>query len=191
MYNHYFYRNHNKNQSFYYLGLLICILLSLLSSCKTQSKAILYKPNEVAYLSNKLNIPLINTDKEDAKNIPLYVECMKWLDVPYKYGGSTKKGSDCSGFVNQIYKNVYQVKLPRSTAEIYKKYNKVNSNKLQTGDLIFFATGKNKKKPSHVGIYLKDQKFIHASTQKGVIVTDLDDKYYKSRKLKGVRVKQL
>lgn len=172
---------------------LVCFLLLIIifSSCKTtkgyQNK--LYDPVEVADLSKKLNIELKNTDKEDDKNMLLYAELASWLGTRYRYGGTSRKGVDCSGFTYLVYSKIYGKKLPRSTAGLSKmKMKNISKNKLQTGDLILFATTKNKKKISHVGIYLKDNKFIHASSSKGVIVSSLDQPYYKKAWRKAGRV---
>lgn len=173
----------------YILFLSTCTLL--LSSCgSSKGNANLYNPKEVAYLSKQLEISLNNRDKDDDRNIPLYAEVSTWLGTPYRYGGSTKRGVDCSGFTMQVYKKVYNKQLPRSTSGLAKtNYKKVAKSKLDTGDLIYFATGKNKKEVSHVGIYLKEGKFIHASTSRGVMVNHIDESYYKKAWVRAVRVK--
>lgn len=166
------------------LLLLLLIITMALTSCRSQKN--LYNPAEVAYLSEQLKIPIRNDDP----HIPLYAEVSLWLGTPYRYGGNTKRGADCSGFVCQVYDRVYGKKLERSSDQQAKKnVKKVSKKKLRTGDLVFFNTLKNSKKIDHVGIYLKDGRFIHASTSKGVIVSDLDQKYYKKTWVKGGVVK--
>lgn len=106
-------------------------------------------------------------------------------------GGSTKRGVDCSGFVAIVFREVYRKQLARSSADMLK-YNckKVSRSKLQEGDLVFFRTGSGKKKvPNHVGIYLKNGKFIHTSTSKGVMVSSLSEPYYTRTWITGGRVK--
>lgn len=126
------------------------------------------------YLSEKLGVEV--TGKDD---IGLFESVARWIGTPYKYGGSTRKGTDCSGFVVSIYSSVYRKQLARSSADIRQKNCKeIPKSKLQSGDLVFFATGKNKKKVNHVGIYLKNNKFIHASSSKGVIVSSMKEAYY-------------
>ena len=163
----------------------------MLSSCgSSKGNANLYNPKEVAYLSKQLEVQLSNKDKEDDRHIPLYAEVSTWLGTPYRYGGSTKRGVDCSGFTMQVYKKVYRKKLPRSTSGLAKaNYKKVAKSKLYTGDLILFATGKDKKQVSHVGIYLKDGKFIHAYTSRGVMVNHINDDYYRKAWVRAIRVK--
>lgn len=178
-----------KSLSKHFFLLFLGILC--LSSCgSSKSDARLYNPKEVAHLSRKLNIKLSNKDKEDDKNMPLYAEVSLWLGAPYRYGGMSKHGTDCSGFTMQVFKKVYRKKTPRSTAAIAKaKYPKVAKRNLKAGDLVLFATGRNKKQVTHAGIYLKEGKFIHASTSKGVIVSHLDEDYYRKRWVKAVKVK--
>lgn len=168
--------------------LYLFFLSVVLFSCKS-NKPQYYDPYQVNTLSQKLNIPLDNKDKEDDKNIPLYVECSTWIGVPYRYAGNTKKGVDCSGMVKAIYKKTHNKTLSRSTKDQYKESKKTSTKRLKAGDLVFFATGKKKKEPTHVGIYLKDNKFIHASTSKGVIVSSLDESYYKKRFINGRKIK--
>lgn len=170
---------------------LIVISVVVFSSCHTTQSyggKQLYDPTEVAQVSNKLGIPLRNTDVEDDKNMRLYAECSLWMGVRYRYGGNNKKGVDCSGLVNNIFKTIYRKKVPRSTNDLSSKSRTVKRSELQTGDLVFFATTKNRKKATHVGIYLKNGYFIHASTSSGVIVTHLNESYYKSRWIKGGRI---
>jgi len=112
--------------------------------------------------------------REDIK----LISCLAgWLNVPYKYGGNTKQGTDCSGMVCSVYKEIYNIDMYRSSADQLKNVTEIGKNQLKTGDLVFFKIGNNKV--SHVGIYLGENKFIHATTQKGVIVNNLDEEYYK------------
>lgn len=177
-----------KTLQYIFLCSIVALMLSSCGSSKGRSN--LYDPKEVASLSKQLDIALSNKDKEDDRNIPLYAEVSTWLGTPYRYGGTTKRGVDCSGFTMQVYKKVYRTNLPRSTSGLAKaKYQKVSKSKLATGDLILFATGKNKKQVSHVGIYMKDGKFIHASTSRGVMVNHINEDYYKKAWVRAVRVK--
>jgi murein DD-endopeptidase / murein LD-carboxypeptidase len=124
---------------------------------------------------------------DDNMNMLLLKESVDWLGVPYKYGGNTKKGTDCSGFAQHIYKTVYEKSLNRSCEDIYKQTKSIKQKNLEEGDLVFFKIEGNKI--SHVGIYLRDNKFIHASTKKGVLVDDLDNPYYKKHYYSSGKIK--
>lgn len=100
----------------------------------------------------------------------------KWHKTPYRYGGTTLAGSDCSGLVVNFFKNKLSKTLPRSTAEQAQLGYKVTQP--QAGDLVFFKTGRSRS-GLHVGIYYADGKFLHASTSKGVIYSNLNDSYWK------------
>ncbi|AYV68347.1 MULTISPECIES: C40 family peptidase [Niallia] len=102
----------------------------------------------------------------------------KYIGTPYKYGGTSPKGFDCSGFVGYSYKKVGK-SLPRTTASMYKKGKKVKKSNLKKGDLIFFKTYK--KGASHVGIYIGSNQFIHSSSSKGVKVDKLSNSYWKTK----------
>lgn len=164
------------------------LLILLFTSCGTRQQRIALPadfkgPKELSRLYG------VRLTPED--NIFLYNEGAKWLGVPYRMGGLTKKGVDCSGFVTSVFREVYGKQLARSSSDMLK-YNckKVNRSRLQEGDLVFFKTGRGKKDvPNHVGIYLKNGKFIHASTSKGVVVSSLNEPYYLRSWLTGGRVK--
>ena len=106
-----------------------------------------------------------------------------WLGVPYLYGGSTKKGTDCSGFVKNVMQEWAGISLPRTAAEQAKIGKSVSKGSLKAGDAVFFGQW---NRVSHVGIALGDGSFAHASTSKGVTITPLDDPYW-SRHYKGAR----
>lgn len=102
----------------------------------------------------------------------------KWQGTPYRYGGTTLAGSDCSALVMNFFKNKLAKRLPRSAAEQAKLGFKVTKPK--AGDLVFFKTG-GRGSGLHVGIYYTDGKFLHASTSKGVIYSNLNETYWKKR----------
>ena len=163
--------------------LLLSLLPLLLGSCRTVAPA--YDYQELARASLRLGIDI---DMKD--NHALYVESGHWIGVPYRGGGTTKRGVDCSGLTSAIYKKVYRKSLERNSDDQRKKdCRKVKKSKLKEGDLVFFHNGRKKKRATHVGIYLKENKFIHASTSKGVVVSDLLQSYYVTNWITGGRVK--
>lgn len=166
-----------------YKWLLFVVTILSFTSCATRK--VVYNPQEVSHLSRRLNIPIHNDDP----NIPLYAQTSLWLGVPYRYGGNSKSGVDCSGFVVNIFRKVYNKQLERSTTDLAKKnVKKIRKKNLKAGDLVFFSTSKKSKKINHVGIFLKDGYFIHASTSKGVIVSNLNEKFYQKAWRKAGRV---
>jgi lipoprotein Spr len=126
--------------------------------------------------SNPLREKLGLSNKE-IKSSKLYKFVDDWYGVPYRYGGCVKTGVDCSCFTNNLFEAVYGRKTPRTAGEIYRECDKVNIEKVKQGDIVFFKINGNSI--SHVGVYLKDNKFVHASTSKGVMINDLNETYYK------------
>jgi len=116
----------------------------------------------------------------------MLMEVIKYLNTPYKYGGNTKDGMDCSAFTQILFRDVFNISLERSARLQYTQGSEVSkSDELKVGDLVFFNTRK-RVKPGHVGIYIGDNLFAHASTKKGVTITALDYDYY-SRTFMGAR----
>ena len=105
----------------------------------------------------------------------------KYLGVPYKFGGTTAKGFDCSGLVQRVFHEQGLIKTPRMADEQFKFGKAVQRNALQNGDVVFFTTYE--KGASHCGVYIGNGKFIHASSSKGVMISALDDTYWKPRYL--------
>lgn len=107
---------------------------------------------------------------------------MQYLKTPYKYASATNEGMDCSGLVYKTALEAFDCNLPRSAYEIAKVVTKVNDDKVQLGDLVFFNTGGSTI--SHVGIYIGDNQFIHSASagpKTGVIISNLDELYWKQR----------
>lgn len=109
----------------------------------------------------------------------LIAEAHKVIGTPYRAGGTTPKGFDCSGFVGYTYKKV-GVSLPRSSGAMYKKGKPVSLKQLAPGDLLFFKTSKHKG-ISHVAIYIGNGRMIHVTSSKGVKVDSIHQSYWKQR----------
>jgi cell wall-associated NlpC family hydrolase len=116
----------------------------------------------------------------------LLLDAVSFLGVPYKYGGNSKDGVDCSGLTCSVYETAVKKKLPRSTMEQYQTGAPIEKSELQFGDLVFFDT--TGRKPSHVGIYVEDDLFVHASVVSGVTISSLESTYYKNRFVGARRV---
>lgn len=120
-------------------------------------------------------------DEEYYKDIDaeLRVYVKGWLNTPYELGGDSKKGIDCSALTQNIYKKVFHVKLPRRVVEQRVEGQPVNRDSLLAGDLIVFRA-KLFGRP-HIGVYLSNNEFVHASTSQGVMISKLTDNYWKRR----------
>lgn len=119
-------------------------------------------------------------------NARLYESVNSWLGVPYKYGGTDRSGIDCSAFVGEIYREVYGISLNRTANDMLRNVTLVSKLQLEEGDIVFFTNSKGKV--SHVGIYLKEGLFAHASTSNGVSVSRLDNAYWQKHFYKGGKV---
>ncbi|MFR4095595.1 MAG: bifunctional murein DD-endopeptidase/murein LD-carboxypeptidase, partial [Escherichia coli] len=108
-----------------------------------------------------------------------------WKGVRYRLGGSTKKGIDCSGFVQRTFREQFGLELPRSTYEQQEMGKSVSRSNLRTGDLVLFRAGSTGR---HVGIYIGNNQFVHASTSSGVIISSMNEPYWKKRYNEARRV---
>ncbi|MHB8403786.1 MAG: C40 family peptidase [Bacteroidia bacterium] len=120
-------------------------------------------------------------------NEQLKIFVADWYATPYKYGGIDKNGIDCSRFSARLYAEVYQKNISYPANAIEQQTINVKTENAQEGDLIFFKI--NGDRVSHVGVYLGDNKFVHASTKRGVIISDLNEAYYKKYYYKTGRLK--
>lgn len=156
-----------------YLHSVVFILTILLCSCHGSK----HRQADLVATDRSMEV-LVSGLSDSASSKALIKEAKKWLGVPYRYGGNDKEGVDCSGMVVQVFLNARGVKLPRTCMGQSEYVKEVNSDDMCTGDLVFFATGKDPQRISHVGIMIDNDNFIHASSTKGVIVSQLSSAYY-------------
>lgn len=118
---------------------------------------------------------LLDIAVERLTNLKLLETIDEWYGTRYRYGGSTKEGIDCSAFAGTLMTSVFGLTLPRTSREQYDASQRITKGDLQEGDLVFFNTSGG---VSHVGVYLSNNKFVHASTSSGVMISDLNEDYY-------------
>lgn len=121
---------------------------------------------------------LMDMEIESVSNISLFAFIDEWWATSYRYGGSTKKGIDCSALTSLLLSTVYAIGVPRTARDQYAASDKISREDMQEGDLVFFNT---RGGISHVGVYLSNDRFVHASTSSGVTISSLNDDYYSKR----------
>ncbi|KJD31404.1 hypothetical protein PK35_14940 [Tamlana nanhaiensis] len=161
----------------------LLMLIVAFGSCKS-SKGTKSKSSKTTVIDRK------NTSKSKADYIIDYAQQFK--GVKYKWGGTTKKGMDCSGLVYTAF-SAYDVILPRISRDMAKRGNKLKLKEVHKGDLLFFKTGKSRRNAiNHVGLIVdirdNDIKFIHSTTSKGVIVSGLNETYWLNAFVEARRV---
>ena len=169
-------------------SLVISIFLFLTTSCRSTKEAtIKEKPDEKIVELKAKYAHVLGTSTGQITNVKLYQFIDEWYGTPYKYAGKTKEGVDCSDFTAILCETVYNKKVEVPASKIYSMTQAIDLKDIQEGDLVFFKI--ESSKISHVGIYLQNNKFIHASTKKGVIINDLNEAYYKKYFHKAGRLK--
>lgn len=168
---------------------LFSICFFYLFSCKHQQSTIktsetLTKPSSSI---KKKYAEKLAVSESDIKNEKLYQFINDWYGVKYKYGGKDKAGIDCSGLTAALYLAVYKKTISSNTKDLVSEVKKIKESDLKEGDLVFFNT--NGKSISHVGVYLQNHKFVHASTKKGVMISDMNEPYFKQTYVSSGRVK--
>ena len=130
------------------------------------------------------HLPALGLSQSEVKT-RLLSQYVTWQGVPYRNGGESKRGIDCSAFVQLTYQQKFGIKLPRTTAQQASLGGQITNSGLRPGDLIFFKTGWNNR---HIGIYLEKYRFIHVSTTVGVTISTMTDPYWYDRYWQARRV---
>lgn len=132
------------------------------------------------YLSQIMGVAVNATS-----NVKLFQFVYDWIGTPYRFGGSSRKGIDCSAFTKELYEKVFNLDLKRNSRDIFSMVDPVSKTDLRQGDLVFFKI--HSRSISHVGIYLGNGRFAHASSR-GVAISSIDDAYYSRYFYKGGRM---
>ncbi|HEX4849220.1 MAG TPA: NlpC/P60 family protein [Puia sp.] len=133
---------------------------------------------------------LTNSTVEQMQNGKLLEFMDEWYGTPYQYGGTTRDGIDCSAFASTLMSVVYGVSnLPRIARDQYNQCSHVQKSDLKEGDLVFFHTTGRSKSVTHVGVYLCNGRFVHASVS-GVLISDMEDPYYSKHYIGAGRVQK-
>ena len=132
------------------------------------------------YFSQIMGVALSATS-----NVKLFQFVYDWIGTPYRFGGSSRKGIDCSAFTQELYSEVFKIDIERNSRDIFSMVSPVKKQDLKEGDLVFFKI--HSRRISHVGIYLGNGRFAHASLR-GVAINSLDDSYYRKYFYRGGRM---
>lgn len=151
----------------------MCAAILLLGGCKTARVANPYRQAEEE-IYDKVPYKTLSKNRER-----IVRESHRWLGTPYKYGGAERgEGADCSGLVLRVYLDVTGIKMPRVSTKQGEFCTRIKRSHVRPGDLVFFATGKDPDRVTHVGIMIDSENFIHASSSKGVVLANVASPYF-------------
>ncbi|EPG64502.1 C40 family peptidase [Leptospira wolffii] len=159
-----------------FLGLPFFALVAVAEQAKSPSEKDLKQ-----FFSEKWKIEIGSED-----NLELYRGAFQWYGTPHKDNGKDESGIDCSTLASKLVQKAYSKNISGSSENIAEQVKSISESSLKEGDLVFFNIYG--KKISHMGVYLKDRKFVHASVTKGVTVNSLDEEYYKTRFVRAGRL---
>jgi len=165
---------------------LIVAVLLILGSVSSQAQSKSKTTEDPDNLTKDYFSQIMGVAVSATSNVKLYQFVYDWLGTPYRLGGDTEKGIDCSGFAFQLYDKVFNTVIGNNSRNIFSMVNPVNKEELKEGDLVFFKI--NSRAISHVGVYLGNDKFAHASSSKGVMISNLNEAYWKRYYYKGGRL---
>ena len=166
-------------------NILFYIILTALAAGLSSCRSALIKADFQALARASITLG-VNIGPHD--NHKLYLEAARWIGTPYRSGGSSTRGTDCTGLTSSIYRKVYNISLPRTTEEQKSMGVRVKKSNLKEGDLVFFSSDRKSRRVGHAGIYLKNHLFIHASSSRGVMISSLEEEYYRRHWMVGKRV---
>lgn len=164
------------------VAVMLFIGLCLFSQAQTSQKS-----SDPDNLAKEYFSQIMGVASNATTNTKLYQFVYEWLGTPYRLGGDSKRGIDCSKFSLAVYENVFNTTIGYNSRNQYSNVTPIRKNDLQPGDLVFFKI--RSRSITHVGVYLGDDKFAHASSSKGVMVSNLNEAYWKRYYYNGGRPK--
>jgi len=162
--------------------IVLCSFSASFAQNKTKETNKLEDPDNLAsqYFSQVMGVAVDATS-----NLKLYKFIYEWIGTPYRFGGNTKNGIDCSAFAKTIYQKVFNTTILRNSRDIFSMVDPLAKDELKEGDLVFFKI--KSRSISHVGVYLGDNRFAHSSSG-GVKISNLNEPYYSRYFYKGGRI---
>jgi len=157
------------------LCLAVLSFLFFIAGCQTS-------PKTPELVGQGLNHDKVSSLSESQTLEKLYQQHATWHGTPYRLGGISRSGIDCSAFVQITFEDVFNITLPRTTSQQVRVGPKIGRSDLQAGDLVFFRNG------GHVGIYLENDRFLHASTRLGVTISRMDNVYWSRYYWRSIRI---
>ncbi len=167
-------------------NVLVAMLLSVCTCASLQAQPAKKTTEDPDNLAKEYFSQIMGVAASATSNVKLYQFVYDWLGTPYRLGGDTKKGIDCSGFAYEVYEKVFNTVIGNNSRNIFSMVNPVSKDELQEGDLVFFKI--RSKAISHVGVYLGNNKFAHASSSRGVMISNLNESYWQRYYYKGGRL---
>lgn len=166
--------------------LLFACLFAVSQAQTSADQPVPVNPSDPDNLAKDYFSQIMGVAVSASTNTKLYQFIYEWIGTPYRLGGKTKGGVDCSKFAYELYDKVFNTTLGHNSRNIYTQVNPIAKDNLMPGDLVFFKI--RSRNITHVGVYIGDDKFAHASTSRGVMISDLNDAYWKRYYYNGGRM---
>ncbi|MBE7176923.1 MAG: C40 family peptidase [Mucilaginibacter polytrichastri] len=173
---------------------VLVVLISIAASFSASAQVAKITPNistqatteDSENLVSKYFSQIMGVALSATSNVKLFQTIYDWIGTPYRLGGDTKRGIDCSGFAHEVYDKVFNTSIANNSRNIFSMVNPIPKDDLKEGDLVFFKI--HSRSITHVGVYLGDGRFAHASSSKGVMISNLSSAYWQRYYYKGGRL---